>query len=327
VRFGFENITFGKQNLWWGPGEDSAFSFSTNAEPLYMLRFAQARPIVLPGMFSRLGKIRTEIIFGKLSGHQWPPRPFVNAQKISLDLTDNFELGFTRSAFFGGVGHPLTFGNLEASFLSFNSQDTGIYGQANNPGDRHSGFDFRYRVPGLRRYVTIYSDSYADDDPNPLDNPKRSAWAPGLYLSQIPGLRKLDFRFETYSTLLYRRDEGGNFIYWNGQYHDSYTNKGNLLGSWIGRDSRAYVASTTYWFSAKSKLQAKYTQTKAGTTFLPGGGTQTDGSLTAQWSITPEWTIGASAQYERYYIPVLGRPKRDLLGSLQVVFTPRNWVR
>jgi hypothetical protein len=323
VKFGFENITFGKQSLWWGPGEASAFSFSNNAEPMYMLRFAQARPIVLPGILSKLGKIRTEVLFGKLSGHQWPARPYVNAQKISLDLTDNLELGFTRSAFFGGVGHPLTLGNLEASVLSTNSTGTGAYGAASDSGDRHSGFDFRYRVPGLRRYLTIYSDSFADDDPSPLDNPKRSAWAPGLYVSQIPGLRGLDFRFETYATLLYRQDEGGDFIYWNGDYHDAYTNQGNLLGSWVGRDSRAYVAAANYWFSARSKLEAQYRQVKAGTDFLPGGGTQTDGSLTAQWSITPEWMVTATLQGERYYIPALNSPKRNLLGSLQIIFTPR----
>ena len=324
VRLGFENITFGKQNIWWGPGESSAFSFSNNAEPFYMLRFAQTAPIIIPGIFSLLGRIRTEFIFGKLSGHLWPPRPYVNAQKISLALTDNFEVGFTRSAFFGGVGHPLTFGSIEASLISVTSTGNGT---RNDPGDRHSGFDFRYRVPGLRRYVTVYSDSYADDEPSPLSNPKRSAWGPGLYLSQIPGLRKLDFRFETYSTLLYRKDEGGNFIYWNVAYRDAYTNKGNLLGSWVGRDSRAYVASTTYWFSARSKLQGQYRQIKAGDKFLPGGGTQTDGSLVAQWSIGSDWMISATAQYERYFLPILGGPQKNVLGSLQVVFTPHNWVR
>jgi hypothetical protein len=323
VKLGFENITFGKQNLWWGPDAESAFSFSTNAEAFYMLRFSQQTPLVLPGILSHLGKIRTEILFGKLSGHHWPPRPFVNAQKISLDLTNDFEVGFTRSAFFGGVGHPLTLGNIESSLFSV----TSTAGGRTDPGDRHSGFDFRYRIPGLRRYVTVYSDSYADDEPSPIDNPKRSAWAPGLYLAQVPGLRKLDFRFETYSTWLYRQDAGGTFLYFNNQYHDSYTNNGNLPGSWIGRDSRAYVASTTYWFSAKSKLQAKYRQIKAASGFLPGGGTQTDGSITAQYSLNREWMLTATAQYERYFIPILGGPQRDLLGSLQVTFTPANWTR
>lgn len=318
VKLGFETITFGKQNLWWGPGEDSAFSFSDNAEPFYMLRFAQTRPFRLPGILGKLGKMRTEFIFGKLSGHRWPPDVYMNAQKLSVEMTPNLEVGIFRSDFFGGVGHPLTLGNFGSSL--FSTASTGD-GAANSPGDRHGGFDFRYRVPGLRRYVTLYSDFYSDD------TLRRLALGPGVYISQIPGMRRLDFRLEMYSTEFFNKDLGGYYMYFNTDYHDSYTNKGSLLGSWVGRDSRAYVASTTYWFSAKSKVQGEYRQIKAGAQFLPGGGTQTDGSVTAQWGITREWTLGASAQYERYDIPVLGGPRRDLLGSLEVVFTPRNWGR
>ncbi len=326
LRLGFENITYGKQSLWWGPSQQSAFSFSNNAAPFYMLRFAQGKPLTLPGPFSLLGKIRTEIIFGKLSGHQWPPRPFVNAQKISLDLTQNFEVGFTRSAFFGGVGHPLTLGSLESSLVSVNSVDYGPYGSTDAPGDRHSGFDFRWRLPGLRHYVTLYSDSYADDEPNPIDSPRRSAWSPGVYVSHLPGFRRLDFTFETASTLLYRKDYGGDFLYWNNQYHDSYSNNGNLLGSWVGRDSRAYIGTANFWLSGKSKLQGQYRQIKAGTRFLPGGGTQTDASLTTQFAVTKEWLFEAELQVERYFIPVLGPSKVNVVSSLQMTFSPRNWI-
>jgi len=327
VQLGFEDITFGKQSLWWGPSQESAFSFSNNAAPFYMLRMAQVRPLVLPGLLSHLGKIRTEIVVGKLSGHEWPPRPFVNAQKISLDLTDNLEIGFTRSAFFGGVGHPLTFGSFESSLFSVSSVDVGPYGSPDLPGDRHSDFDFRWRIPGLRRYLAIYSDSYADDEPSPIDSPRRSAWSPGLYISHLPGLSKLDFTFETDSTLLYRKDYGGDFLYFDSQYHDSYTNDGVLLGSWIGRDSRAYVAAANYWFSAKSKLQAQYKQIKAGTSFLPGGGTQTDVSLSCQWALRPEWMLSGEVQAERYFVPVLGGAQMNVMSSLQLTFTPGNWMR
>src|SRR5205807_9595575 len=50
VSFNFNNnvISFGKQTLWWGPGADSPFLFSTNAEPLPLLRISRATPIVLP---------------------------------------------------------------------------------------------------------------------------------------------------------------------------------------------------------------------------------------------------------------------------------------
>jgi hypothetical protein len=319
AQLGDFNVTFGKQSLWWGPGSDSAFHFSDNAEPAYMLRVAQTNPIVLPGPFRFLGRIRGQFVVGRLSGHQFPPRPFWNAQKITLQLTPDFEVGFTRSAIFGGVGHPLTAQAIAASF--FSTASSASY----DAGDRRSGFDFKWHVPGLRRYLTIYSDSLADDDPNPLDNPRRAAWGPGLYLSQLPRLRKLDFRLETYSTWLYLRDAGGQFIYWNGQYHDAYTNNGVLLGSSIGRDARAYTASSTYWLSARNKIGGSYRQVKTGSNFLPGGGTQTDVSVNTDWQLHSDWQLHAFAQYERYFLPVVGPPRHDLTVGLEITFFPRDW--
>jgi hypothetical protein len=325
AQLGDFNVTIGKESIWWGPGEDSAFHFSNNAEPIYMIRAAQTRPILLPGPLRFLGRIRTQFLLGRLTGHEFPARPLINAQKITFQLTPDFEVGFTRSAIFGGVGHPLTIGSFGRSLFSFSSTGSTTFGSANDPGDRRSGFDFRWHVPKLRRYVTIYSDSLADDEPNPLDAPRRSAWGPGIYLTQLPGLRKLDLRVETYSTWLYPMDHGGQFIYWNTQYHDAYTNNGNVIGSWVGRDARAYIASTTYWASATNKLTASWRQTKTGSNFLPGGGTQTDVSLTAQWQVRPEWLVTASGQYERYFIPILGNPQHGLTAGLQVTFSPKDW--
>ena len=320
------NITFGKQSEWWGPGQGSAFSFSNNADPFYALRIAQQTPFVLPGPFRLLGHIRTQFLIGKLSGHSYPPRPFINAQKITLQLTDNLEVGFTRSAIFGGVGHPLTTASILRSFFSVTSTGGTAFGSANDPGDRRSGFDFLWHVPGARRFVTIYSDSLADDEPNPLDSPRRSAWAPGVYFTQLPGLRRMDLRFETYSTWLYRQDEGGQFIYWNNQYRDAYTNNSYLLGSWVGRDARAYLASSTYWWSAQDTITISYRQTKTGSAFLPGGGTQTDISLNGQWQLRSGVVASPFLQFERYFIPVVGTPKKDISVGLQFTFYPKNLV-
>jgi hypothetical protein len=98
-----------------------------------------------------------------------------------------------------------------------------------------------------------------------------------------------------------------------------------LLGSWIGRDARAYTASSTYWLSARNKIGASYRQIKTGSNFLPGGGTQTDVSVNTEWQLRSHWQLNASAQYERYFLPVVGPPRRDLTAGLQITFFPRDW--
>jgi hypothetical protein len=325
VRVGLFDVTVGKQSIQWGPDEDSPFLFSNNAEPVLMGKISQAKPILLPGPFHLLGRIRTQFIVGELAGHHFPPHPLINAQKITFQLTENLELGFTRTAIFGGSGHPLTTGSILASFFSSTSSGGTAYGSRLDPGDRRCGFDFRWRVPFVRRYLSVYSDSLADDEPSPLASPRRSAWGPGLYITQLPKLPHLDLRFETYSTWLYRGDEGGLFFYWNNQYRDAYTNQGNLLGSWLGRDARAYVARSTYWVSPRKTIALLYRQKKTGSNFLPGGGTQTDVSATFDFAIRPECQANFVVQYERYFIPILAGPRNDVSAQFQLTFHPTNW--
>jgi hypothetical protein len=266
-----------------------------------------------------LGGFRLDLIGGKLSGHQLPPRPLLNGQKLTWNLTKDFEMGFTRWSLFDGQG---VHGFNAASVIRNLFANGATFGNAIDPGDRKSGFDFRWRLPGLEKRVTLYSDFYADDEPNPLTSPRRSAFSPGIYLASLPGLPRWDLRVEAPSTRL-GADQGGTFLYWNSVYQDANTNKGNLLGSWVGRDGRGLFVQATYWHSARSQVQFCYRQNRTGSAFLPGGGTQDDGSVRGLIQVTPDWAMDISAQYERYFIPLLGGQRHDIVAAVQMTYTPR----
>jgi hypothetical protein len=296
---------------------------------MYMLRLSRTTPLVLPGILRRLGEIRGEILFSKLSGHQFPPRPFFNLQKFSFHPTKNLEIGFTRASLWAGVFHPFTLHALGRNFFALGDTPLSGFANRNDIGDRKSGFDFSYRIPGLRNWLTIYSDMYSDDDPSPLANPRRSAVNPGFYLSHLPGIAKMDLRAEAVSTqALTSTDRTGQFLYFNFRYHDSNTNKGNLFGNQTGRDGRTYQASTTYHFSAMTTLQFSYRTTKISALFpLPGGGTQSDAGTRLVWQVRPSWSVDAFVQYERWLIPFL-RPtaQNDVTGRIQLTYTPKRRV-
>jgi hypothetical protein len=189
-----------------------------------------------------------------------------------------------------------------------------------------SGFDFSYRVPGLRKWLTLYSDMYSDDDPSPLANPRRAAVNPGFYLSHVPGLSALDLRAEAASTqMLSSRDAGPDFLYFNNQYHDANTNKGFLFGSPIGRDAKAYQGWSTYHFSPTSRLVFNFRQLKASNAFFPGGGTQTDAGASFSWEARSGLMVSTLVQGERWLIPILQSTiQHDVTGQIELRYTP-HW--
>jgi hypothetical protein len=147
-----------------------------------------------------------------------------------------------------------------------------------------------------------------------------------MYLSHLPGLRKLDLRGEVTSTeMLSSVDFGPQFLYFNNQYHDANTNKGILFGSPTGRDARSYQGWSTYHFSATNKLTLGYRQLKASNIFFPGGGTQTDVNARFEWQLRPNLLVSTFVQGERWLIPVLKQnSQRNVTGQIQLTYTP-HW--
>jgi hypothetical protein len=308
-------------------------SFSSNAEPTYNFRFVSTRPHPLP-IFPSLGTYRFDIVFGKLSGHSYPNRPWYNGQKFSFNFGSNLELSFTRWSLFWGVGHPITLHSFKENLFSFSSTGSysgnagSAYGDRLDPGDRKSNFDFRWHLPGLRRLVTLYADAYSDDDPNPIAAPRRAVWNPGIYLARLPWLPHMDLRVEAASSTGLATDYGGGHFFISGVYLDANTNKGFLLGNAVGRDARAIEARSSYWFSSRTRVEAGYRQNKGGIQFLPGGGTITDGFLTGDFAISPHWTAQVFTQYERFLIPsYLPGSHHNTSGWFQLTWNPEASIR
>jgi hypothetical protein len=119
------------------------------------------------------------------------------------------------------------------------------------------------------------------------------------------------------------RDQGGTQYFINNQYRDGNTNKGFLLGNAVGRDARSMEGRSGYWFSARTRVEAGYRQTKGSTKFLPGGSTISDGFLNASYAFGPHWSAQAFTQYERFLIPsYMAVTQHNVSGSLQITWSP-----
>jgi hypothetical protein len=207
-----------------------------------------------------------------------------------------------------------------------NEQVTAIGGSPIKPGDRRSGLDFSYRLPGMRNWLTFYGDGYTDDQISPIAYADRSAWHAGLYLSQVPLVPKLDLRVEgVYTDVPAGGQIGHGFFYFNFTWRSGYVNNGNLIGSWIGREGQGAQAWTNYWFSARNRLQFNLRHQKVSNEFIPGGGTLTDVGVRGDYWLRPSLGFSAVVQYERWIFPVI-QPgaQRDITGSIEILFQPQK---
>jgi hypothetical protein len=351
VAMKFENwqISFGKQNLWWGPGQGGSMMFSNNAAPVTMLRISRVSPIKLPGIFGWLGPVRTQFFVGRLSGHKFvygtptgligdwnqplSNQPMIHGEKISFKPTPNLEFGFSATALFAGAGVPLTTKTFLRSLLSTGNGTPGCYEISAicprvDPGDRRSGFDMSYRLPGLRNWVTFYTDSFSDDEFSPVAYFDRSANSAGLYFSHLPKLPKVDLRLEGVYTDNPIGVPSNNlccgYYYSNYRYRNGYTNGGHLLGSWIGRDGQGEQAWLTYWQGPRSYVRFRYRHQKVSHQFIPYGGIVNDGGVEASFWLGREISVSASLQYEKWSVPVLRtEPTTNFTSSVQVTYWPR----
>jgi hypothetical protein len=300
-------ISFGKHDQWLSPAQGGSMAFSNNAQNFYAFEINRIEPLRVPLLSCLTGPFRYEFLVGALRGHNFMPNsdyvahpspnipnvtapgdPWVHVEKLSFRPLPDLEFGFERTILWGGEGHsPVNVKDFLRSFFSTvagNCPDslTAPPGTLNNkcgprdPGARFGSFDFSWRLPYLRKWVTLYSDSEVHDDISPIDAPRRSAYRPGIYLSHFPGVPKLDLRVEAASTdpASATGQQYGHFMYWETIEKQGYTNQGQLFGDWIGREDKGGQAWLTWHLSGNEWIQTRARNQKAENDFIPGGTTQ-----------------------------------------------------
>jgi hypothetical protein len=332
-------LSYGKQSLQWGPDESGGMMLSDNAEPLTMFRVNRVTPFKLPSFLGVLGPMRVEFFLGQYSGYQLMltpsglvgqygqslhPQPIVHGERLSFKPTANFEFGLSRTTDYGGPGYPLTLHNFFRSVFSTGLTQPGV---ADKPGSRRSGLDFSYRV---RNGLTFYADGMTEHDTfSPLVGPDVAAWLGGIYIPRLPGLPKLDFRAEgMYTDPPIGGNVGHGFFYYDPTWISGFTNNGQLMGNWVGREGQGVQTWTSYWFTPRNKLQFQFRHLKVSHEFVEMGGTLTDGAVRADIWVRSNFSLSAGVQYETWTFPVISPTKQtNVSSSIQLTFWPKGLLR
>ena len=320
-------FSFGKDDHWLGPDRGASMLWSNNAQNIYDFSINRVEPLRIPGLSRLTGPFRYQFFVGSLKGHTYPNDPWVHVEKVSFKPSQDLEFGFSRMVIWGGKGHePITLHTFLRSFFSLANVTTDIKNSPRDPGARFGTFDFTWRLPYMRHWVTLYTDSLVHDDVSPIDAPRRAAFHPGIYLSRVPGLAHLDFRAEgatTDSAAVGQRQSYGQFFYWETIQRQGPTNEGSLVGDWIGRMGKGGQTWLTWHFSPRDEIGFSYRRAKASPQFLVGGTTQNAFTASVTKWIGKQVQLDGRVQYEQWKAPLyMTGQQSDAVTAVRVTWYP-----
>jgi hypothetical protein len=332
-------VSFGRQSFLWGPGEGGAMMFSDNVTPIDVFRVNRVSPLRLPSILKFLGPMRMEFFVGQLEGQNFAitpsgvtgswsqslnPQPWIQGEKISIKPSRDLEIGFSYMSMFAGLGVPATLGTFVNSLF-----DTGGDLPGNlSKSQRMTGLDFTYRIPKLRKWLTLYGDGFAQDQIIflPYGYPERAVWRAGIYVPRLPRLPRLDLRAEGgYTDNPLGNGYSNGFYYTANRYLNGQTSNGNLLGSWMGRAGQGAQVWTNYWFSARDRIQLNFRHLKVSQEFVPGGATLTDVGARGDYWVRTNLSVSAAVQYERWLFPVIQpNASTNVSATVEILFQPHE---
>jgi hypothetical protein len=320
-------FSFGKSDQWLGPAKGASMLWSNNAENIYAFQINRVEPLRIPLLSNLTGPFRYEFFVGSLKGHTYPNDPWVHMEKVSFKPTRNLEFGFDRLTIWGGKGHaPITIHSFLHSFFSFQNVTVADKQSRNDPGARFGTFDFSYRLSFVRNWVTLYTDSLVHDDVSPISAPRRSGVRPGIYLARVPGMEHLDLRLEGASTdTVSSSVSSGQFLYSENIQRQGPTNKGMLVGDWIGRQGKGGQVWITYHLSPQEEVQFTYRHAKSSIQFIPGGTTQNDYEVRVCKRVMKDIEMRGSVQYEGWKAPIYKSGlQSDTTAEVQITWFPHE---
>jgi hypothetical protein len=320
-------ISAGKSDAWLGPGMGSAMAWSNNAENIYSFRINRVEPLNIKYLSKLLGPVRYDFFYGSLKGHTYPNDDWTHSEMFSFQPTRDFQFGFQRTVVFGGHGHePVTLHTFLKGFFDTNDTNLAEKYSRDDPGARFSAFNFSYRLPFVRDWLTLYADSESHDDLTPVSAPRRAAYRPGIYLSHFPFAKRLDMRVEGVSTdcATLVCQEGSHQYVEDAVQKQAYTNKGNILGDWIGREAKGGQAWLTWHLSGNEWVQMEYLNKKTPKDFIAGGTTQNQFKVDVVKRIRQDIELHAWFQHEGWKAPIYlpGAQSNNTI-SVQVTWFPK----
>ena len=230
----------------------------------------------------------------------------------------------------GGVGHdPITIKSFLRSFFSLTARRSAVKDSPQDPGARFGAFDFSYRLPFVRNWLTLYSDSEVHDDVSPDRTlPGTPHGGPAYISPMFRAYRSWILRAEAASTdPPVASSNGGHFMYYEGIQRQGYTNDGQLFGDWMGREDKGGQGWITYHLSGNEWIQVGLRNQKAAKDFIPGGTTLNDIRFQVVKRIGKDLEVTGNFTYESWKAPIyMPGPQTVTVATIQLTWYPERKI-
>ncbi len=244
----------GEVEKWWGPGFQNSLILSNNAKPIPAINFQRnyAEEFESP-LLSWLGPWSFQSFIGQLDD----PRTINDAKLLGMSVTlkpcASLEVGFRRTAQWGGDGRPETFDSLADMFIGLDNcdeSDLSCEDQSNEPGNQLAGIDLSWRnnfiVP-----ANIYMQMVGEDEAGYF--PSKKSYLYGVNFNVSIFDNPLWINIESLETTVDGDGnepgvpfDGYNVLYEHSLYRHGYRYYGRSIGATIDNDSSVLALNIVY---------------------------------------------------------------------------------
>ena len=151
-------FTAGQIERYWGPGWSGSLIYGTNSRPVPGVSLTNyvAHPFASP-VLHWLGPWNFTLFAGKLEDARYVAHPFLLGGRFAFHPLKGLEIGFSRTAEWGGAGRPQSWHCLWTTVIGLTNQQHHNVDCANQLG----GYDLRYAIPAIA--TAFYGQAIGED--------------------------------------------------------------------------------------------------------------------------------------------------------------------
>lgn len=326
------SLSVGAVDRWWGPGWDSSLVLSNNARPVpgVALQRNYSDAFETP-LLSWIGPWQMVVFGGQLEGDRAIPDAKLLGMRVTLKPFSHWELGFSRTAQWGGEGRPQSLDSLWDAFTGKDNRgDSGI-NLDNEPGNQLAGVDTRLSFPLGDTQTALYFQGIGEDSTD---------LSPSRYMYQAGG--EVAWATDNWHNRVFiegitsEADRGDyfNYAYEHGIYRSGYRYRGRPIGASVDNDTRVISLNGMHQLAAGHRINWKLAQVElnrdGSNAALPGGNVYgedavdfTRAELGYKYRLNAKTLLGAKAIYQSE--DIRWRDSGEVSGSGAMLTIEHKW--